>query len=234
MESNSKELNNLYQRLDLKEFLDSFIEKHGSFSISWDGGNDEGSFFINSSDGQLHYYESPELSRLVQIVAEKIGYGSFAGDFHAYGEVSYDKEKKILKGEDSYTCSDHKTLTFDKDIPVIRLEIPEHLWFEKVSISTRMEEDLDFNFTIEGPVSEMHIDFEEYIKDHLTKEYKERLYLYSKHKSEYRDLYFGWDEIEYQFNDFKLDKKKKVRYVDIKSMSVSFEEESESVVIIEL
>jgi hypothetical protein len=238
-------MSNTIQKNELVEFIEQFVKERGSFIIEWDGGNDDGCYYIRSCKGMLSYEEQQKYSLITEAIDRLhtfLGYGSFAGDFYTCGSVEYIKGAGILQGDNYCSYPNTETISLNKSdlrwgLSPIRLEIPEDIWFENVNIHTSQEFDVRFSFTIEGPVSDMHINLEKEIQDYLTNEYKNRVFeCIKQNKEKYQDvnLCLSWEESTFLYNDFNLDKKKKVRYMEIDSMECSMEKEENTNIVINL
>jgi uncharacterized protein involved in tellurium resistance len=62
--------------------------------VTWEGGNDEGSFslYVDDKDIDIDWNKKDGSYDLIDYIGDEIGYGSFAGDFNTNGEVVYDVE----------------------------------------------------------------------------------------------------------------------------------------------
>lgn len=131
--------------------------------ITWEGGNDEGSFYldVDGKDIDIDWNHKEGAYDLVDYIAEEIGYGSFAGDYNTDGEVVYDVEKGAFVGYDSYEEVQEFTYKFRK--PLI-LTIPKDLWFDTIEVDmSGYDDDIDATVRLSitnGPVVQEHIDFE--------------------------------------------------------------------------
>lgn len=159
---------------DLKELFKELHEKYKTddITISWEGGNDEGSYDLLIDGESIDHYESRESVeyQFVDSIASIIGYYSFAGDFFTNGEVSYNKETQCLVGDDSYEENAEKVLFLEEE-DKITFKIPGYLWFDSIYLeASGHAEDIDVRFTFlitNGPVCEEHFELESLIKDHI-------------------------------------------------------------------
>ena len=131
--------------------------------VTWEGGNDEGSFslYVDDKDIDIDWNKKDGSYDLIDYIGDEIGYGSFAGDFNTNGEVVYDVEKKAYIGNDSYEEQQEFTYKFRK--PLI-LTIPKNLWFDTIEVDmSGYDDDIDASVKLSmtnGPVVQEHIDFE--------------------------------------------------------------------------
>jgi len=131
--------------------------------ITWEGGNDEGSFYlyVDGEEINVDWNRKDGAYYLEDYIAEEIGYDSFAGDFNTNGEVVYDVEKGAFIGNDYYEEVEEFTYKFRK--PLI-FTIPKDLWFDTIEVDmSGYDDDIDASVRLSmtnGPVVQEHIDFE--------------------------------------------------------------------------
>ena len=154
--------------MNTKEKAKAYVEELLSqgvkeIRVKWDGGNDEGSYYLYA-DGEeitVDYYKKDGAYELIDFIGDEIGYGSFAGDFNAIGEVIYDVEEEAFKGEDDCETSEEFTYNFRK--PLV-FTILKDLWFDNVEVDfSGYDSDMDVSVRLNienGPVFQEHIDFE--------------------------------------------------------------------------
>jgi hypothetical protein len=147
-----------------KKYLTKIVSEGAKeIKITWDGGNDEGSFYlyVDGEDINIDWDKKDGTYDLVDYIGDEIGYGSFAGDFYTNGEIIYDHDKKAFLGYDSCEESNDHTYKFRKPL---KLTIPKDLWFDTVEIdASGYSDEMDINVKLSvtnGPVIQDHIDFE--------------------------------------------------------------------------
>jgi hypothetical protein len=147
-----------------KKYLTKLLSEGAKeIRVTWEGGNDEGSFslYVDDKDTDIDWNKKDGTYDLVDYIGDEIGYGSFAGDFNTNGEVVYDVEKKAFIGNDSYEEQQEFTYKFRK--PLI-LTIPKDLWFDTIEVDmSGYDDDIDASVRLSitnGPVVQEHIDFE--------------------------------------------------------------------------
>jgi hypothetical protein len=152
------------QKQKAKKYLTKLLSEGAKeIRITWEGGNDEGSFslYVDGKDTDIDWNKKDGTYDLVDYIGDEIGYGSFAGDFNTNGEVVYDVEEEAFIGNDSYEETQEFTYKFRK--PLI-LTIPKDLWFDTVEVNVSgYEDDIDISVRLSitnGPVVQEHIDFE--------------------------------------------------------------------------
>lgn len=147
-----------------KQLVEEIIKKYGTddISISWEGGNDEGTYRLSIGGKDIDFYRMREDSdeyALIDDIAGKIGYYGFAGDFFANGEVSYYAPHKAFIGEDTYEENKEKSCMCN-----IKIKIPEYLWFDSLFIECSGSgecPDISCRLIIDnGPVFEEHLELE--------------------------------------------------------------------------
>ena len=148
-----------------KELVEALVKKHGTtdIKITWEGGNDEGCYDLFIKEESIDCYEDRESLeyKLIDQMAEDIGYYSFAGDFSCSGEVSLNEDATAFVGDDSYTENSDYNHTFKSPL---KIKIPKDLWFDSIAIHVHgYGEDVAAEVRLlisNGPVSEDHIKFE--------------------------------------------------------------------------
>jgi hypothetical protein len=127
--------------LSIKEILDWCMKKHEEGSevvLKWDGGGDSGWVHIEV-DGEDS--NDAEAEALVDMMYDKLDYGSWAGEFSASGEAPFDPDTKMFQGTDYYTETDTTVAKAN-----IEIRIPKHIHFDDVDINTE-DEDCNANVT---------------------------------------------------------------------------------------
>lgn len=138
--------------------------------ISWEGGNDEGSFYLYVDDqpAMIDWDRKNDAYNLIDFIGDQMGYGSFAGDFYVNGEAIYDKEEGAFIGSDDYEELTDFTYYFKEPLTI---RIPKDLWFDSIDLNVSGytdELDADVKLLImNGPVVEDHVKFEERTAERL-------------------------------------------------------------------
>lgn len=152
---------------NLKQQLDSLAAEGKEIKVTWDGGNDSGSFNVFINDKELSWTD--ELSKaIIDAIESEIDYGSWAGDFYADGEVYYSATEGAFVGEGKEVTTEYDTadITFE-------IRIPKALNFDRITIDTEGGSEYDelrcqFRLIVNnGPVFEEHVNLEEHWKDKI-------------------------------------------------------------------
>jgi len=148
----------------VKKYIDELISGGAEeIKITWEGGNDEGSFYlyVDDEEVEIDWNKKDGAYNLIDYIADKIDYGSFAGDFSTYGEITYDAESNQFIGCDQY--EEIQDYTYKLKNPLV-LTIPKDLWFDTVDVdASGYSDDLDVSVRLSvtnGPVIQDHVDFE--------------------------------------------------------------------------
>ena len=123
------------EEISIKQILDWCLKKTEEGSavvLQWDGGGDSGwvHLEVDGSDSS-----DPEAEALVDMMYDKLDYGSWAGEFSASGEAPFDPETKMFQGTDYYTETDSTNANCK-----IEIRIPKHIHFDDLEIYTQDEE----------------------------------------------------------------------------------------------
>ena len=174
-----------------KKYLDLLLSVGAKeIRVTWEGGNDEGSFslFVDEKEVDINYTKKDGSYDLVDFIADEIGYGSFAGDYNANGEVIYDVEQGAFVGTDDCEMLDEFVYKFDK--PLV-FPILKELWFDNVVVEiSGYSEDMDISVRLSisnGPVFEEHMDFE----SNAVKVLEKKIYKLFDTIDEVRDVWFS-------------------------------------------
>lgn len=100
-------------------------------AICWEGGGDSGWAYF-TVDGANIENEHTEL--VVDLMYEKLDYGSWAGEFYASGQAAYNSDEKAFEGVDSCGSDESRYLEL-ADNPIV-FEIPKHFAFDLLAIMT--------------------------------------------------------------------------------------------------
>ena len=157
-----------------KDYLDKLLSEGAKeIKITWDGGNDEGYYnlYVDDKEVTINWDLRDEAYSLIDYIGDEIGYGSFAGDFHATGEVIYNVEEEAFMGQDDCEMLDDFVYHFTE--PLV-FTILKDLWFDNVVVElSGYSEDIDISVrlsVINGPVFQEHVDFESNAVEVITKE----------------------------------------------------------------
>src|ERR1700735_3777194 len=104
---------------------DQLTENGQVLSIDWEGGGDSGEFTMKLNGEDVS--EQTEIDeRIIELVAEGIGYESFACHSSTHGSAISDRWEKSFSGTDFYSSSDQGVEECS-----IKLTIPSWLWFDR-------------------------------------------------------------------------------------------------------
>ena len=175
-----------------KKYLDLLLSVGAKeIKVTWEGGNDEGSFYlhIDGKDTDIDYTRKDGTYELIDYIADEIGYGSFAGDYNANGEVIYDVEMGAFVGYDDCEMLQDYTYKFKK--PLV-FSILKELWFDSVLVDiSGYSEDMDISVRLSisnGPVFQEHMDFESNAVKIIEKEVDHQIF---NDIDEVRDVWFS-------------------------------------------
>lgn len=152
---------------DLKERLDELVKEGKEIRVIWDGGNDSGTITVYVGGVGLDYGAELE-SEISGVIDGALDYGSWAGDFSASGEVTYDSEQGAFVGDGYETISDYTCTDCE-----IEVRVPKALNFDSITIESTGDWEYDpihitcrFNIS-NGPVFEEHIDLQREIEESI-------------------------------------------------------------------
>ena len=180
------------QKQKAKKYLTKLLSEGAKeIRVTWEGGNDEGSFslFVDEKEVEVLWNNKDDSYELVDYIADEIGYGSFAGDYNANGEVIYDVEMGAFVGYDDCEMLQDYTYKFKK--PLV-FSILKELWFDSVLVDiSGYSEDMDISVRLSisnGPVFQEHMDFESNAVKIIEKEVDHQIF---NDIDEVRDVWFS-------------------------------------------
>jgi len=208
-------------QLSLRQRLDAIADEGKEIKVTWEGGNDSGSFTVYI-EGKECEYGDVDHDEIIDKLDEDLDFGSWSGDFFADGSVVYDSKEGAFIGEGRDVTSEVASLS---DIS-IELRVPKYLNFDIIRIYTEgsycwHELRVRCNFIINnGPVFEEHSFTEEAMNDYLMERICHILDTNedSKHEEigyvgnewsitresfdeDGEDLVYIIDELDFEFND---------------------------------
>jgi hypothetical protein len=143
-------------------------EAGNELTLKWDGGNDSGwvHFEIDGEGVDNEYTRA-----LVDQMDTTLDYGSWAGDFQATGEATYDPESNSFTGVDYYGEDENDV----KDID-IKIVVPKKLWFESLHVECEANYDESCNTSVRfliknGFLTKEHTDFCSNLEQELVKDF---------------------------------------------------------------
>lgn len=213
------------KKLSVAEWCDEQVKAGKEIMLKWEGGGDSGwvYFEINGEKVENEYTET-----LVDYCYDTLSYGSWAGEFDANGEATYDPKEKAFVGIDYYSESD----VVEKD-PGIVLSIPKELWFDGISVDVEDveyevgEHNVDVKLIVQnGMVVEDHKAIAEQLKKQIVEEINNGLMQQIGDESEV----FG--NIVFLENDFETDPKTGNKTVKMDRINVRFRETEEKDIFI--
>jgi hypothetical protein len=161
------------KQLSLRQRLDAIAAEGREIKVTWEGGNDSGGYDLYV-DGEQGNHGDLLADNVIDIIANTIDYGSWAGDYFADGAVYYNKDEGAFIGEGKDTTSDGGCLV---DIS-IEVKVPKLLNFDFFNITTEGtfcwgEFTASARFVIDnGPVfpehSKVEEDMENYIRESVS------------------------------------------------------------------
>lgn len=143
-------------------------EAGNELTLKWDGGNDSGwVHFELDGEGVDNEYTRA----LVDQMDNTLNYGSWAGEFSASGEATYNPETNSFEGTDFYGEDKNEVLDVD-----ITIRIPKKFWFSTFHIEVERNYDDHTNvaasFLIKnGFLSQEHTDFCRNLEQELLKDF---------------------------------------------------------------
>lgn len=192
------------ENLTVKQWCDKLTNEGYELSLCWEGGGDSGwvHFEIDGTEVDNKYTEA-----LVDYCYDVLDYGSWAGEFSAYGSAVYSPKDKAFIGNDAYSEDVSKSADLD-----VEIRIPKSLWFDRLEIAVD-EESTRSQFVLRnGFISEQHQEvlssIESTLSDWVTdfiNDYSEEIRVYVNNfnipradfKEDGDDLVYTLDELSY-------------------------------------
>lgn len=185
---------------DLIKWCDDQVAQGKELKLAWEGGGDSGWVYFKIDDEQVSdSAENDEISNLIDRMYDQLDYGSWAGEFSASGEASYNPTEKAFVGTDYY--SEDETVMHDCNI---KITVPKSLWFDALEYNMESDEpEIDVVFVIRnGFLTDTHTVVTEQIKQSLVEQVNEAIADYQKQpdSTEYRNI---WQNERFERNQFE-------------------------------
>jgi hypothetical protein len=206
----------------LRQTLDAIESQGKEIKFTWEGGNDNGSFYMYIDDEQIEESdEYPWVKEVMDIIDQELDYGSFAGDFNTNGELIYADGHFTGTDFNSTTEGDLVELSEDEQI---RIEVPEYLWFDQLVINSEGYLENDLNVTVDfritnGPIVDHHVEKEDDIRNFLTDSIFNLLNAISD-----VDITYVYNDWSFDFNKGVVEDDKRVFFIDEIQYSYELEE----------
>lgn len=115
------------------EWCKEQVKDGKDLTIHWEGGGDSGWAYFQIDGEQV---ENEYTSHLVDAMYHELDYGSWAGEFSATGEATFDAYENAFVGVDNYSedSTEVKECQF-------KFTVPKKLWFDSISIHIEAEYD---------------------------------------------------------------------------------------------
>jgi len=141
--------------------------------------------------------EQPHTDILVSKMYDELDYGSWAGEFSASGEATYDPKTKSFVGIDHYSEDDRLAHSCK-----IKLTLPDSIWFDSLEIQIEDEGTIESAFIIKnGFLTEEHEEALEALNQKLRTDVNEEIdeFVKSNPDIEYREV---WQNIRINYDEF--------------------------------
>lgn len=197
-------------------------EKGYELAMSWSGGNDSGyvEFILDKpdkTDQDLEYIEYLENQ-----CYDELDYGSWAGEFTAEGQATFDPEQNAFVGTDYY----YEDTSEEVDCN-IRLAVPKDVWFDRLEMHI---EDHDINVSSElVVVNGFKTLGHEITQDNLNESVQDQVNEIISGIENYRSM---WTDITVNYSEFTPEGDEMVHYIT--SLEVGTEDGDEKSIYISL
>lgn len=188
------------KKLSVKEWCDQQVAEGKELTLRWEGGGDSGWVYFELDGSQV---ENEYTEKLVDYCYDVLDYGSWAGEFDATGEATYNPVTGCFEGTDYYRESE----SVDVNINTV-LTIPKELWFERLEIEIDQYD--------EGSSTEPHVLFvvnngftiedHESTADKISEELASNIEEAVDKVLSYDDIRGIWYNARFTKEDFKKDK----------------------------
>ena len=196
--------------------------------MTWDGGNDSG-WVAFSIEGNLTEEDKSFIEYLREKCYNELDYGSWAGEFSANGEATFDPKESSFIGTDYYTEEENVTRECG-----LKIAIPKSIWFDAVEIAI---EDIEVTVRTSlvvrnGFKTSTHEQIETSISASITEQV---LFIIDQYESDdgynmpFRSI---WENIRLSKADFKEEGDELVHIIT--ALTIGVDNESEKEIFIQL
>lgn len=123
------------------EWCKDQVAKGHELTLNWEGGGDSGWCYFQRDGVNL---ENDYTEHLTSMMYAELDYGSWAGEFNAVGQATFDADKEAFVGVDSY--SEDETIQKECEF---KFKVPKKLWFDSITVHIEVDEG-DTSATIES------------------------------------------------------------------------------------
>jgi len=154
------------EKKSIVQWCKNLHEAGNELTMKWEGGGDSGWVYFEV-DGEST--DNEYTRALIDQMDNTLNYGSWAGEFNASGEATYDAEKNAFEGTDFYGEDTNEVLDVD-----VMLRVPKKLWFDTLHVEIEANYDETPQMSVRtliknGFLSDQHTVFcsnlEEVLKD---------------------------------------------------------------------
>lgn len=214
------------KKLSVAEWCDEQVKAGKEITLKWEGGGDSGWVYFEIDGEQV---ENEYTETLVNYCYDTLSYGSWAGEFDANGEATYDPKEKAFIGTDYYSETDVQ----ERD-PNIVLSIPKELWFDGLSIDI---EDVDYEVGEHNVDVKLIVQNGMVVEDHETVAEEIKKQIVEKINNGLMQQIGDEDEVFANItmlaNDFETDPKTGNKTVKMDRVNVRFRETEDKEIFIE-
>ncbi len=214
------------------DWCDAQVAQEQEVALRWEGGGDSGWVYLTVDGEEV---SCDEATWLIDQMYEQLDYGSWAGEFSANGDATYDPETKEFVGIDSYSEDEHNTLQLSEE-DFIEIRVPGRFYFDTIEIE--YDNILDGGnvsigvTTRNGIISNELVTYLESLEEGITNASVAKLQANIK-----EDINGGWQHIVFQKENAEIDEAKQDYIFKIKELDYYdylVEEKSMNINLIEM
>lgn len=169
-----------------------------TLNMHWDGGGDSG-WVDFQIDGAITDEDQAFIDFLTDKCYSELDYGSWAGEFSASGDATFNPEEGAFVGTDYY--SEDGSIDYKCEL---KIDVPKNVWFDAVEI---MIEDEEIEVSVDlivrnGFKTEAHQNAENSMTTSIKNQVSEIVEEYINYNSSPQSFRSMWEEINLSKSDF--------------------------------
>jgi len=178
------------EKKSIVQWCKNLHEAGNELTMKWEGGGDSGWVYFEV-DGEST--DNEYTRALIDQMDNTLNYGSWAGEFNASGEATYDAEKNAFEGTDFYGEDENEVLDVD-----FTFRVPKSFWFNTFHVEVERNYDDHTNtsasFLVKnGFLIQEHTDFCHNLEQELKKDFDDVFDNYKSNQGyEFRSCTDSW------------------------------------------
>lgn len=178
------------------EWCKDQVAQGHELTLHWEGGGDSGWVYFQRDGVNL---ENDYTEHLTSMMYHELDYGSWAGEFSAVGQATFDIDEEAFVGVDNYSEDE----TSQKECE-FKFKVPKKLWFDSISMHIEVDEGdasavVETSFNLKnGFLTAEHGVRSDQISEAISAQVDEFVINYQNTNDDFRSI---WDDETFELKD---------------------------------